>query len=136
MTVVILVVRWLLLAAAVALAVWTVPGVSLDGGLAATLWVSLLIALGGALLQLVLPEAAGVRSLLLLALVTLVANGLLVWLVAALSDALTVDGFLPAVSTAIMISVFSVALHVLLARFVPEPDAVSPGAAPGSTGGR
>lgn len=109
-------VQWVLLAASVALAAWVVPDVSLEGGPLATMWVAALIALANVLvlpLTRLLPPS---YSLPVLALLTLAVNGLGVWIASALTSYLTVDGFLPAVGAAIMISVFSVVLTALAVR--------------------
>lgn len=109
-------VQWVLLAAAVALAAWVVPDVSLEGGPLATMWVAALIALANVVvlpLTRLLPTS---YSLPVLALLTLAVNGLGVWIASALTSYLTVDGFLPAVGAAIMISVFSVVLTALAVR--------------------
>ena len=123
------IVRWAILAAAVALAAWVLPDVALEGGVWASLWVALLFGFANAALQLVMRLLPTPDSLVVLAVVTLAVNGLLVWAVSAVTSRFSVDGFVAAVAAAILISVFSVALEGLAARLLPddEPDEVVPG---------
>jgi putative membrane protein len=114
--------RWALLAAAVALSAWVMPDVSLEGGVLAALWVALLIGLANVLVQVLLRRVPRPSSFLLLAALTLAVNGLMIWLVSAVTDNLTVDGFLAAVGAAILISIFSLVLSELAARLLPEGD--------------
>jgi putative membrane protein len=114
--------RWVLLAAAVALSAWVMPDVSLEGGVLAALWVALLIALANVLVQVLLGRVPRPSSFLLLAVLTLAVNGLMVWFVSAVTDNLTVDGFLAAVGAAILISIFSMVLSEAAARLLPDRD--------------
>jgi putative membrane protein len=106
-------IRWALLTLAVVLAAWTVPGVDLRGGPLTALWVALLIAVANILAQLVLRVLPTPGGLLVLAVLTLVVNGLAVWMVSASTSRLHIDTFLDAVSFALMVTVFSVALGYL-----------------------
>lgn len=113
-------IRWVLLAAAVALTAWVMPDVALEGGVLAAIWVAALIAAANVLVQavlLVLPRPGGV---VLFAALTLAVNGLLVWLVSSLTSYFEVGGFLPAVGAAILISIFSIVLTEGVARLLPE----------------
>lgn len=118
-----LVLRWVLLAVAVALTAWVMPDVSLEGGVWASLWVALLIALANVVLQglmLLLPRPDNV---LLLTVLTLAVNGLLVWGVSALTSRFSVGGFLPAAGAALLISIFSVVLEAAALRLLPGAEA-------------
>lgn len=123
-------VRWALLAAAVALSAWVLPDVALEGGVWASLWVALLIAFANVVVQLLLGIIPKPNAFLVLALLTLAVNGLLVWAVSAVSSHLTVDGFLAAVGAAILISVFSVTLEAIVGRLLPD-DRTSGDTVPG-----
>lgn len=115
-------VRWVLLAAAVALTAWVLPDVALEGGLWSALWVALLFGLlnvAAQLLLVLLPRPSGFWLLLTL---TLVLNGLLVWAVSALTSQFTVGGFIPAVGAAMLITIFSVALTALAVRLLPDDE--------------
>jgi putative membrane protein len=114
--------RWVLLAAAVALSAWVMPDVSLEGGVLAALWVALLIALANVLVQVLLRRVPRPSSFLLLAALTLAVNGLMIWFVSAVTDNLTVDGFLAAVGAALLISIFSMVLSEAAARLLPDRD--------------
>src|SRR5680860_218101 len=115
-------IRWLLLAGAVALTAWVMPDVSLEGGVFAALWVAVLIALADVALQLIVQFLPTPRGFLLLAALTLGVNGLLVWGVSAFTSYLSVDGFLPAVGAAILISIFSMVLVAAAVRLLPETE--------------
>ncbi len=115
-----LLLRWLLLAAAVALAAWVTPDVTFEGGLLSALWVALLIALANVLVGLVMRVLPTPSAFLLTAALTLAVNGLAVWLASAFTDALEVDGFLPAVGFALMVSIFSMVLVALAVRLLPD----------------
>jgi uncharacterized membrane protein YvlD (DUF360 family) len=112
-------VRWVLLAAAVALTAWVMPDVALEGGFLAALWVASLIALANVVLQALLRLVPRPSSYVLFAALTLAVNGLMVWFVSAFTDYLTVGGFLPAVGAAILISIFSMVLTEAAARVLP-----------------
>ena len=111
-------VRWVLLSVAVALAAWVVPDASLEGGAIAAMWVAVLIALANVVVVVILGKLPTPDAFWVVALVTLVVNGLVVWAVSSLTDYLTVDGFLPAVGLAIMISIFSMVLTSLAVRLL------------------
>lgn len=115
-------VRWVLLAAAVALTAWVLPDVALEGGVWSALWVALLFGLLNVIAQLLLVLVPTPGGFWLLLTLTLVVNGLLVWAVSALTSHFAVDGFVPAVGAAITITVFSVALSALAARLLPDDE--------------
>lgn len=118
MLLVTLFVRWLLLAAAVTLTSWLLPGMSLEGGVLSALWVTLLIALVNVVVQAVFRVVPKPSVFLLLAVLVLAVNGFVIWLVAQLSDGLEIDGLLTGVLAAVLISVFSVVLDFLALRLV------------------
>lgn len=119
MLVVSVLVRWALLAAAVALAAWVTPDVSLEGGFLPTMWVALLVSLANLLAYIALAVLPTPSSYALLAVLTVAVNSLAVWLVASWTDNLDVDGFLPAAGFVIMISVFSLVLARAVDRLLP-----------------
>ena len=106
-------VRWALLALAVVLAAWATPDVDLRRGALSALVVAALIALANVLAEQALRLLPTPASVFLLAALTLLVNGLAVWLVSALTSRLEVDGFVAAVTFALMVSVFSIALSTL-----------------------
>lgn len=113
MLVVSFLVRWALLALAVVLAAWATPDVDLRRGALSALVVAALIALANVLAEQALRPLPTPASVFLLAALTLLVNGLAVWLVSALTSRLEVDGFVAAVTFALMVSVFSIALSTL-----------------------
>jgi putative membrane protein len=125
-----LLVRWVLLTAAVALTAWVMPEVSLEGGALAALWVALLIALANVAVEVLLRLLPTPGSFFLLAALTLGVNGLMVWLVSSVTSYLSVDGFLAAVGAALLISIFSMVLAAAAARLLPDTESRS-GATPG-----
>jgi putative membrane protein len=112
--------RWVVLAAAVALTAWVMPDASLEGGVLSAMWVALLIALANVVLQAVMRFLPNPDSVLLLAVLTLALNGLMIWFVASFTTWFDVDGFLPAVGAALLISIFSLVLSNAAARLLPE----------------
>lgn len=114
-----LLLRWVLLAVAVELTAWVMPDVSLEGGVWASLWVALLVALANVVLQGLLLLLPRPDNVLLLTGLTLAVNGLLLWGVSALTSRFSVDGFLPAAGAALLISIFSVVLQAAAVRVLP-----------------
>lgn len=119
-----LLLRWALLALAVVLAAWATPDVHFDGGAFSALWVAVLISLANVVAQWTLRLLPTPGSFLLLAALTLVVNGVVVWIASIFTTSLKIDGFLGAVTFALMVSVFAVGLAALgslvLARFDDE----------------
>ena len=115
-------VRWVLIAVAVVLAAWATPDVELQSDVMSVLLISVLIALANVLAQLALRLLPLPRSLILLAIVTLLVNGLAVWLVSAVTSRLQVDGLLAAVTFAMLLSVFSIALSTLVPKSLKGGD--------------
>jgi putative membrane protein len=115
-------VRWVLIAVAVVLAAWATPDVVLESDVASVVVVSVLIALANVLAQLALRLLPLPRSLILLAIVTFVVNGLAVLLVSAVTSRFQVDGLLAAVTFAVLLSVFSIALSSLVPASIRGGD--------------
>jgi putative membrane protein len=111
-----LLVRWAVLAVAVAVAAAIVPGVTVHGGVLATLWVAALFGLVNAVLGPILRLLSLPFTLLTLGLFALVVNGLLVAITAGLSDKLDVGGFLSAILAALVISLVSAVLNRVLGK--------------------
>src|ERR1700712_8320 len=106
-----LLLRWLVLALAIWLAAWIVPGIHVSGGWATYLWVALLFGLVNAVLGPVLRVLAFPLTLLTLGLFALVVNAALVGITAKLTVHLDVDGFWAAVLGALIISLVSTVLN-------------------------
>ena len=102
-----LVIAWLILAAAIAVAAALVPSVEIDGGVFPLLGVALLFAVVNALIGPILRRISLPLTLATYGLFALVVNGALLALTAGLSDALDVGGFLGAMVAAVLISLLA-----------------------------
>ncbi|MGQ1840076.1 phage holin family protein [Kocuria turfanensis] len=111
-------IRWVVLAGAVELAAWILPGVTLTGGVFAHLLVALLIGLVNALVPLLTARLPQPGSVLLLGLLTLAVNAVLVWVVAAVTPWLAVSGLLAAAGAVVLISVFAAVLALVVDRLM------------------
>lgn len=122
MTVVAFILRWVLLALAVVLAAWATPDVDFSGGPLSALVVAALIAAANVVAQLALRWLPSPDNVLALAALTLVVNGCVVWLASVLTTRLSIDGFVAAVTFALMVTVFSVALGWAIQRVLDRFD--------------
>ncbi len=107
-------VRLLVLAAAIWLTAWLLPDVTVDGGFFTYLWIALLFAVVNAVLGPILHLLALPITAITLGLFALVVNAALVGITAALSSDFSIDGFFTAVLAALLISVFSWAMNLLV----------------------
>jgi len=111
-------VRWLVNAAALWVATRLVPGVSYSGGWVAFLAVALIFGAINAFIRPIAKILALPLIILTLGLFSLVVNGLMLVLTSALSEALdlgfAVRGFWPAFLGALVVSVVSTLLSVML----------------------
>lgn len=106
--------RLLVLAAAIWLTTWLLPGVNVDGGFLTYLWIALLFALVNAILGPILHLLALPITAITLGLFALVVNAALVGITAALSSDFSIDGFFTAVVAAILISIFSWVMNLFV----------------------
>jgi len=109
-----LVVHWLVLAAALAVVAAVLDSVEVSGGAVGLLGAALLFGLVDALLGPILRLLSLPLTVITLGLFTLVVNAILLFVAAALSDALQVGGFFPTVLAALILSVVSTVLGWLL----------------------
>jgi putative membrane protein len=107
-----------LLAVAVAFAVasWLVPGFDVEGGFLALLWIAILFGLVNALIGPLLRLVSLPLTAMTLGLFTLVINGVLVAIVAGLSDHLQVGRFWWTIVAALVISLVSGLLGFTIGR--------------------
>jgi putative membrane protein len=98
---------WLILAIAIGVAAAILPGVDVDGGLLAYLWIAALFAVINILLGPILRLLSAPVIILTLGLFSFVVNALLFVITAWLSDALSVDGFLDALLAALIVSLIT-----------------------------
>ena len=109
--------KLLVLAAAIWLTAWLLPNVTVvDGDVFTYLWIAVLFALVNAFIGPILHLVALPLTILTLGLFALVVYAALVGITAKLSDNFNIDGFWSAVLAALCISVFSAVLNM----FVPD----------------
>lgn len=113
-----LLVRWVVLAGAVELTAWVLPGFSIEGGVLSHLVVALFIGLCNALVPFVTGRLPQPSSVVLLALLTLAVNAVLIWVFASLTSLMTVSGLLVAALAAVLISVFAAVLSLVADRLL------------------
>lgn len=109
-----LLVRWLVNAAALWAAASLVPGIVVGEGLGPLLVAALVVGLLNALVRPVLVVLTLPLTVLSLGLFLLVLNGFLLWLAGALAPGLHLEGFLPAVLGAAVMSVVGMVLEGLV----------------------
>jgi putative membrane protein len=113
-----LLLRWIINAAAVYVAIKVVNGISVEGGWSVYLWVALILGLMNAIIAPILKALTCPLILLTLGLFTLVINGLMLWLTSLIAEGLGigfhVEGFFAALLGALVISAVSFVLSVLL----------------------
>ena len=114
------VLRLLVTAAALWVAVRLVPGIAWTGHPAGVIGVALVVGLLNALVRPILTLLTCPLVILTLGLFLLVLNGLMLWLTAAVSVRLglgfTVEGFLPALLGALVVSLISALLSVFVGQ--------------------
>ena len=109
--------RWVINAVAVWVAIVIVPGLDADGGWTVYLWVALILGLVNALIAPIVRLLTCPLILLTLGLFTLVINGAMLWLAGAISRELGLGFFVrdlgAAIVGALVVGVVSFALSVL-----------------------
>jgi putative membrane protein len=120
-----LIIMWLVLAAAIALAAAIVPSVEVEGGFLTLLWVALLFGLVNGLIGPLVRLISLPLTMLTFGLFALVINGLLLALTAGLSDNLQVGGFFGAIVAALLISIFTTLLGVVVGLLSGDRDSVA-----------
>ena len=120
-----LIIMWLVLAAAIALAAAIVPSVEVEGGFFTLLWVALLFGLVNGLIGPLVRLISLPLTMLTFGLFALVINGVLLALTAGLSDNLQVGGFFGAIVAALLISIFTTVLSVVVGMLSGDRDSVA-----------
>jgi len=112
-----LLLRWVINAAAVYVAIRVVSGITIEGGWTVYFWVALILGLANAILAPIIKALTCPLILLTLGLFTLVINGLMLWLTSLIAEGLgigfRVENFLAAFLGALVISVVSFVLSIL-----------------------
>jgi putative membrane protein len=110
--------RWVINAVALFLAVYFVPGVNLDGGLTSLIWLALIFGLINAFLRPLLKLLTCPLIFLTLGLFTLLINTFLFWLTGQVGQAvginLTINGFWAAFLGGLVVTVVSVVMSLIL----------------------
>lgn len=113
-----LLLRLVVLAVAIWLTTWLVPGITVRGGALTYLWIAVLFALVNLILGPLLTILSLPFLILTLGLFALILNAALLGITAALSSHLSIDGFWPAVFGGLLIAVIS----ALLGALIPDPE--------------
>ena len=110
--------RWIINAVALFLAVYIVPGVNLQGGVISVIWLALIFGLINAFLRPLLKLLTCPLIFLTLGLFTLLINTFLFWLTSQAGQAFgigfTINGFWPAFFGGLVVTVVSVILSLIL----------------------
>jgi putative membrane protein len=110
--------RWIINAVALFLAVYFVPGVNLQGGVISLIWLALIFGLINAFLRPLLKLLTCPLIFLTLGLFTLLINTFLFWLTSQVGQAFgigfTISGFWPAFFGGLVVTVVSVILSLIL----------------------
>jgi len=104
------IVRWVLLALALILVAWIVPGISIAGFIAALI-AAVVIGIVNVLIRPLLVAITLPINILTLGLFSFVINALLLWLVGAIVPGFHVAGFVSALIGSILLSIFSVIIN-------------------------
>jgi putative membrane protein len=110
--------RWIINAVAIFLAIRFVPGISMGGGWLAIVWIALIFGLVNAFLRPLLKLLTCPLIILTLGLFTLIINTFLLWLTAQIGQMfglqMTIAGFWPAFLGGLVISIVSIVLSMIL----------------------
>ena len=110
--------RWAINAVALFAAVYLVPGVTLQSGWVSILWLALIFGLVNAFLRPLLKALTCLLNFLTLGLFTLLINTFLFWLTGLIGQnfgvGFTVAGFWPAFLGALVVTVVSVVMSLIL----------------------
>jgi putative membrane protein len=112
---VLLLIRWALLAVAFAVTAWILDGMDISGGFWGYVWVSALFGIVNAIIGTILRVFTLPLTIITLGLFSIVVNALMLSLTDALTDHLTIDEFWwTAIWAAILVSLVSVILDLVL----------------------
>lgn len=104
------IIRWVLLALAVMLVAFIVPGIQVAGFLAALI-AALIIGIVNLFIRPIVMALTLPINLLTLGLFTFIVNAFLLWLVGVITPGFTVAGFIPALLGSLLLSIFSVLIN-------------------------
>jgi putative membrane protein len=110
-----LLVRWVVLAVAFAITAWLLSGMSVSGGVGGYLWIAALFGVVNAILGTILRLLTLPLMIITLGLFSIVVNALMLELVDAISDHLTIDHFFwTTIWAAIILSIVSMILELIV----------------------
>ena len=119
-----LLLTWFITAVSLGITAWVLDDVTIQGGTLGLLWVAAIFGLVNAIAGPVLHLLSLPLTLLTFGLFALVVNGILLAITAGLTDYLEVGGFAWTVVAAVLISVISAVLQLVLVRIL-EPERVT-----------
>jgi putative membrane protein len=110
-----LLVRWVVLAVAFAITAWLLSGMSVSGRVGGYLWIAALFGVVNAILGTILRLLTLPLMIITLGLFSIVVNALMLELVDAISDHLTIDHFFwTTIWAAIILSIVSMILELIV----------------------
>jgi putative membrane protein len=109
-----LLLAWLVIAAAVVVAAWIVPGVDVEGGFWSVLLVAAVLGLVNIILGTILRVLTFPILILTLGLFSIVINMIVLWVTTLLTDRLEIDGFWAYFFAALVIAVVTAGFSFLL----------------------
>ena len=109
-----LLVSWLVIAAAVVVAAWIVPGVDVEGGFWSILLVAAVLGLVNLILGTILRVLTFPIMVLTLGLFSIVINMIVLWVTTLLTDRLEIDGFWAYFFAALVIAIVTAVFSFLL----------------------
>jgi putative membrane protein len=109
-----LLLAWLVIAAAVVVAAWIVPGVDVEGGFWSVLLVAAVLGLVNIILGTILRVLTFPILILTLGLFSIVINMIVLWVTTLLTDRLEIDGFWAYFFAALVIAVVTAVFSFLL----------------------
>jgi len=117
-----LLVRWIVVAIAFAITAGLLDGMDLSGGVTGALWIALVFGIVNAVIGTVLRILTLPLTVITLGLFSIIVNALLLELTDALTSDLNIDSFFwTAIGAALIISITSVVIDIIIALLVPKP---------------
>jgi putative membrane protein len=109
-----LLLAWLVIAAAVVVAAWIVPGVDVEGGFWSVLLVAAVLGLVNVIVGTILRVLTFPLLILTLGLFSIVINMIVLWVTTLLTDRLEIDGFWAYFFAALVIAIVTAVFSFLL----------------------
>ena len=117
-----LLIRLAITGMAFAVAAWLLDGMDVTGGFFAYLWIAILFGIVHAIVGTILRILTFPLTVLTLGLFSIIVNALLLELTDALTSDLNIDSFFwTAIGAALIISITSVVIDIIIALLVPKP---------------